>query len=304
MAEGALGEPQRAQPARPTRSGPVRYLTQYPWANVAASGAILGIATMELTAPQIVRLTDVKGALRKYPSGHRRSFYARNVPGQFFVKSLHLGGVRLMHDGMDMIYPSPLNLTFSCGVMAVLFQASAYNMLTATTLRALGVSQGPPSTKSVLSRAVGFYKSKIAPGVVWTFLRDCNSVGGGVVLAPPLGKFINNQMPHPWGRRPEPHPAVKFSAGLLAGFGCGLATQCFHNATLTAGRMAELGEKPNTVSCMRRLFAEQGHRAIYMNFLHRAGLIALSSAVLNMLGCFRAPGSPVMASLDDDEDEL
>ena len=60
-------------------------------------------------------------------------------------------------------------------------------------------------------------------------------------------------------------------------------SQVFHNAALTAGRMAEAGESPGTLDCMRRLFAEQGFRALYFNFPFRVAIIAFWSGVLTVM---------------------
>jgi len=77
-----------------------------------------------------------------------------------------------------------------------------------------------------------------------------------------------------------------FLGGLIAGVGCGLLTHVFHNAALTAGRMAEAGKTPGTLECMRRLFADLGMRAFYFNFPFRVAMIALTSAALTVMKPF------------------
>jgi hypothetical protein len=69
----------------------------------------------------------------------------------------------------------------------------------------------------------------------------------------------------------------------VSGTTCGLATHVFHNAALTAGRMAADGvTQPGNMECMRRLFAEQGVKAFYFNFPLRVGIIAFWSGVLTV----------------------
>ena len=80
---------------------------------------------------------------------------------------------------------------------------------------------------------------------------------------------------------------LQFVSGLLAGCCTGLATQVFHNAALTAGRMTAAGERPSNVASMRQLFAEHGRRALWLNFPQRVGVIASWSAILNVAQPFR-----------------
>ena len=71
--------------------------------------------------------------------------------------------------------------------------------------------------------------------------------------------------------------------GLLAGCVTGLATQLFHNTALVAGRLAEVsGRAPTNSECLRRVIQEHGHRALYLNFRYRVGIIATWSAILNV----------------------
>ena len=76
---------------------------------------------------------------------------------------------------------------------------------------------------------------------------------------------------------------LKFSAGLATGCLTGFATQVFHNAALTGGRMTEVnGTTPTNMQCMRQLVAERGLKAVYLNFPLRVGVIAGWSAILNV----------------------
>ena len=100
--------------------------------------------------------------------------------------------------------------------------------------------------------------------------------GGGIVLGPVVSARIAAATDQPAG---APH---RFAGGLLAGAACGLGTQLFHNTALTAGRMAATGPKPGPLVCLRRVFAEHGASAFYLNFQHRMAIIALWTSILNV----------------------
>lgn len=103
-------------------------------------------------------------------------------------------------------------------------------------------------TDSLPERARTFWLTKVKPGLLWSVLRDSGSVGGGIVLAPTVTP------------RDAP-PPLKFACGVGAGALCGLATQLFHNAALTAGRLAEQRRSHGTFEAMARCFAEHGLKA-------------------------------------------
>jgi len=66
----------------------------------------------------------------------------------------------------------------------------------------------------------------------------------------------------------------------------GLATQGLHNAALTAGRLAEAGEAHGSLAALRACAAEHGARALYLNIQYRVGVIAVWTAILNLIGPF------------------
>ena len=151
--------------------------------------------------------------------------------------------------------------------------SAKYNLLISGVYKYFGRSA--PTKDAGL---VAFWRRNIKPGLLWSFIRDCFSTGGGVVLGPVVASRLcfGEQLRFAEG----------FVGGLLAGIGCGLATQVFHNAALTAGRMAKDGETPGTLACMRRLFAERGLRALYFNFPFRVAIIAFWSSVLTVMQPF------------------
>ena len=105
-------------------------------------------------------------------------------------------------------------------------------------------------------------------------LRDSGSVGGGIVVAPLV-------VPS------DASPPVKFLGGLGCGACCGLATQLFHNAALTAGRMAEAGRRPGTLEAMRLCIKEHGASALYVNYPYRVAVIALWTGILHVADPYR-----------------
>ena len=198
-----------------------------------------------------------------------------------------LFGPRLRHLLDTAVGRQHANLAVAYGAASVLFVPLKYNLIIGEVYRYNGRA-GPGAAaeaRGFLSQAAHMYRRNIAPGLFWSFVRDSGSVGGGIVLAPVVtAKLVAAVDP---AGSDLPHPVVKFSGGLIAGSGCGLATQLFHNAALTAGRMAEAGERPGTLEGMRRVLAEHGARAIYVNVQYRIAVIALWSAVLNVTDPFR-----------------
>ena len=78
-------------------------------------------------------------------------------------------------------------------------------------------------------------------------------------------------------------PVHKFFGGLLAGCCTGLGTQLFHNAALTAGRIAQVEHRvPSTMECLRSVVQEHGASALWMNFRMRVMVIASWTAILNV----------------------
>mmetsp|Transcript_4604 Transcript_4604/g.14694 ORF Transcript_4604/g.14694 Transcript_4604/m.14694 type:complete len:249 (-) Transcript_4604:35-781(-) len=74
---------------------------------------------------------------------------------------------------------------------------------------------------------------------------------------------------------------------MRAGALCGLATQLFHNAALTAGRLAEQRRSHGTFEAMARCFAEHGLKAAVLGAQYRVGVIALWTGILGVAEPFR-----------------
>jgi hypothetical protein len=240
--------------------------------NVCAASFLCSGAIVEFTIPQVVNLSKASGnplpPAPFYPN--RAMIFARAIGPQTGITIVQFSLVKKLRDVLDdATGERPVNLSLAYGTASVPLVAAKYNLLISDVYKYYDRA-APANTSGV----VAFWKRNIAPGLLWSFLRDSGSVGGGVVLGPIVSAKLTSEE--------KPSLPVKFAGGVLSGSVCGLATQVFHNAALTAGRMAEAGESPGTMECMRRVFAEHGPRALYFNFPYRVAIIAYWTGVLNV----------------------
>ena len=256
---------------------------------VVGASALCSASIIEFTIPQVVKLsqTAAKGSVLPpnplYP--HRVMMAARMMPAQTAITAVQFALVRQLHAALDAaVGPTPVNLSLAYGAASVPLIAAKYNMIIAGVYKYNDMPAAGPAHTSFAQRAAWIWRRNVAPGLLWSFLRDSGSVGGAIVLAPVLTAKL---APDDGGAS----AGLRFGAGLLSGSICGLATQLFHNAALTAGRMAEAGEQPRNVEAMRRVLAEHGSRALYFNFRYRVAIIALWSGILAVTKPFaRDPG--------------
>jgi hypothetical protein len=248
--------------------------------NIGVAAALCSASIIEFTIPQVTKLSQTTPsplpAAPLFP--HRASLFARMIGTQTALTAVQFAVVRELRDVIDSVAgPSPINLSIAYGAGSVPFNALKYNLVIAGVYRYF---ERPPPAKppneSPLQAVARFWRRNIAPGLAWSFLRDCGAVGGGIVLGPVVSAKIATATDSDTVRAPH-----RFIGGFLAGATCGLATQLFHNTALTAGRMAELGPVPGTVECLLRVFAEHGTRALYVNFQFRVAIIAAWTAILN-----------------------
>ena len=255
---------------------------------IAAAAAACSFVAIEFTIPQVVRLSQPTATpLPPAPLARRLAMAARMMPLQTAITGFQFAFIRELRDALDAaLGPSPYNLSVSYGSTAWMM-AAKYNLIIGGTYGYSGVSAPGGTAASAGAAAYSFWRRNVAPGLVWSFLRDCGSVGGGIVVAPvatpPLARLLRTD--------PDTHAPTKFAGGLGAGAACGLATQLFHNAALTAGRVAEsTGEIPSAAAAMRTALAEHGARAVYVNFQFRVAIIALWTGILNVADPFRKAG--------------
>mmetsp|Transcript_45545 Transcript_45545/g.99022 ORF Transcript_45545/g.99022 Transcript_45545/m.99022 type:complete len:282 (-) Transcript_45545:164-1009(-) len=237
----------------------------------AAAALPIQMVTVERTVPQVINLSQ--GSLKPLDFAGRMSIVRRSIVPQFSLKFGQLACFRELKFFLDATSPStrPLHAPIAWGITNVPAQSTIYALATASTFQHLGapVPQAPGLS--------GFVRTKILPGIFWTFLREGFATGGGLALGPQVQAGINKATGNTL-----PVAVTKFGGGLLAGWACAFATMLPHNCALTAARMAQEGQRPNTVSCFRMLLSEQGlFRALTVNFQQRCAVIAVVVGCLN-----------------------
>lgn len=260
--------------------------------NLVTASFLCTASIIEFTIPQVINLshkTD-KPLPRASLFPHRMAMQANMAPLQTGLTVVQFAAVRELRKLLDsLLGPSRLNLSLAYGAASVPLIAAKYNMIISGVYRYNG--RPAPHADAVVSyakQAKTFWMRRIQPGLLWSYLRDSGSVGGGIVV----GKIVSEKLAsslleqHPDDSATGPTAmatfGIKFAGGLVSGSICGLATHTFHNAALMAGRMTEAGMKPSNFECMSQLIAEQGWKACYMNFPLRVAIIAFWSAVLTI----------------------
>lgn len=273
---------QEAAPAA-ARVRTVDILPQLAVATVTCSAVII-----EFTIPQIVKLSQTTPLpLPAAPLQTRLMIMPRAIGPQTAITCVQFAAVREVRDALDSVLgPQPINLSLAYGAASVPLIAGKYNLLFSDVYKHFKAA--PPDvlgeTRAQFWRRQ--WETKIRPGLLWSYLRDTGSIGGALVLSPVVAAQVQ-ALAHTGGPDEKPGRLLQFGAGLLTGCGTGLATQLFHNAALTGGRMAGLGERPSNMACMRQVLAERGLHALYLNFPMRVGVIAGWSAILNVTQPFQ-----------------
>jgi len=252
----------------------------------AACSAVI----VEFTVPQIVKLSQTSALpIPAAPLQTRLLIQTRALGPQTALTCVQFAAVRELRDALDMaLGTSPVNLSLAYGAASVPLIAGKYNLLFADVYRHFKLAPPEAPGEGLRAKLWRQWETKIRPGLLWSYLRDTFSIGGAIALGPVVAKQLNAVIdPGGAGQGRKPGKALQFCSGFLTGCGTGLATQVFHNAALTGGRMAGLGEQPTNMACMRQLFAEHGVKALWLNFPMRVGVIAGWSAILNTLQPFR-----------------
>mmetsp|Transcript_98564 Transcript_98564/g.275330 ORF Transcript_98564/g.275330 Transcript_98564/m.275330 type:complete len:292 (-) Transcript_98564:402-1277(-) len=245
------------------------------------AGASLPIAavTVERTIPQAVNLSA--GALPPCSATARLAIVRSSIVPSFGLKFAQLALFREMKFAMDKHSPATMavHAPVAWGITNVPAQSAMYAMAINGTWKHFGMA--PPLKGGIAE----FVRLKIMPGILWTFLREGFATGGGLTLGPHVQKHIDlatNGALSPF--------ASKFTSGLLAGWACAFATMFPHNCALTAARMAQNGENPTTMSCMRQVMKELGlFRALTLNFQQRCTVIAVVVGCLNTADVMARP---------------
>jgi len=212
----------------------------------------------------------------------------RAIGPQTGITCVQFALVRELRDVLDAVLgPSPINQALAYGAASVPLIAGKYNLLFSDVYTHFKLAPPVVPGETRVQFWTRQWQTKIRPGLLWSYLRDTGSIGSAVVLGPLVAARAREFVEPGSDLGQPPSRGLQFSAGLLTGCGTGLATQLFHNAAMTGGRMAGLGEQPSNLACMRQLFAEHGMRSLYLNFPMRVGVIASWSAILNVTQPFR-----------------
>lgn len=253
------------------------------------AAATCSASIIQFTIPQIIKLSQTSAV--KLPSANFQTsmlIMGRSIGPQTGITCVQFALVRELRDVLDTVLgPSPVNQAVAYGAASVPLIAGKYNLLFADVYTHFRVATPEVPGETRAQFWMRQWQTKIRPGLVWSYLRDTGSIGGAVVLGPLVAAQARDFMEPGGDLRQPPSRGLQFCAGLLTGCGTGLATQLFHNAAMTGGRMAGLGEQPSNMACMRQLFVEQGIRALYLNYPMRVGVIASWSAILNVTQPFR-----------------
>jgi len=266
---------------------------------ISLASFLCSVSIIEYTIPQIVRLSQSSSKpLQPIWLKARFALLTKSIVPQTAITILQFGLVRELRDVLDnTIGPSRYNISLAYGVASVPFIAGKYNLIqetvfnhgiTAATNTTTTSTTTPVSTanQSFQNTIKSIWTKKIQPGLLWSYLRDSGSIGGGIVLGPIVTSTILQYVEN--GKdgkniQTKPQPYQKFGGGLIAGCCTGLLTQLFHNTALTAGRIAEVENRtPTTMECLNRCIKEHGVRALYMNFRYRVAIIATWTAILNV----------------------
>lgn len=245
----------------------------------AGAGLPISIVTIERTIPQAVNLSN--GLLPAAGTSTRSAIVRNAIVPAFALKFGQLAAFREMRFMMDKYSPATkaVHAPVAWGLTNVPVQSAMYAMAINGTYKYYG--KAPPEKGGVAE----FFRLKIMPGIMWTFLREGFATGGGLTLGPVVQKQIDAATDNAL----SPF-ASKFTSGLLAGWVCAFATMLPHNCALTAARMAQNGENPTTLSCFRTVMKELGlFKALTVNFQQRCTVIAVVVGCLNTADVMARP---------------
>ena len=263
--------------------GSVRATTWDALPRIALASTLCSAAIIEFTIPQVVRLsqasTSKNAMLPDLRLSARVALQARMLPLQSAITIGQFAAVREMRDAIDgFLGESPLNLSFSYGLASVPLIAAKYNLVVAGVYRhsASHLSSG---IHRPVESASSFFRTKVKPGLLWSYMRDSVGIGGGIVLGPILAAQLNPLLSGDDGSQ----LAAKIFGGLAAGSISGLMTQWCHNTALEAGRITEAeGRVPGNFECLQRVVQEHGAKTLWLNFRYRVAIIATWTAILNV----------------------
>jgi hypothetical protein len=253
---------------------------------VGIAGFAVGAIVVERMTPQIINTSN--GVITSISPSQTRAIIKSSLAKQTGLIALQFATAREIKLALDSIQASPaLSLLLAFGITGVPCASLSYNWAIQDTYRHLGIM--PPRYAGI----TGFLKLKVAPGLVWSFLRAGCGTGGALYIGPIAASKLKSCFRWLSPTYTPPESLVKFTAGLATGGITSLATQGVHNVTLVASRMAALGttiQSPHyTTVALWTTWREMGFRALYLNYPQRVAISAVTAAVLNACDIFHNP---------------
>ena len=241
--------------------GSLEVLPQLIGASFLCSAAIV-----EFTVPQIIKLSASGQMPLPSPTfGQKCALFGRSIAPQTAITTFQFVLVRELREALDgVVGAHPVNLSLAYGTASVPLIAGKYNLLTADVYSYFGRKQ--MATEEGMG---ALWRKKVQPGLLWSYIRDCGAVGGGIVLGPLLSQWIIKRTEGQQqleGSTTAPSMGLKFVSGVVTGSVCGLVTQLFHNAALTAGTILHV--VLYVVCIVRWLQCKSVHWAVFVVHEH------------------------------------
>ena len=257
-----------------------------PWlTEVAPRLGLPGFAVASVTVDRMTTqvVATSRGLLPAVTIAHRVGIYRATIAKHTAVFTVNLAIFREIKLALDHVQPSPAFSTMvACGIAGVPCSSLQYNWTIQDTYAYHG-ARAQVAEES-------FLRAKVAPGLVWCFLRAGCGTGGGLYFGPSVARQLKRSLPPSWTLHDS---TLSFIAGLVTGASGSLATQWVHNVTLVAGRMAALGaalQAPHyTTVALRQAWAEMGVSILYRNFGPRMVINAFTVGVLSLSNIFHRP---------------
>lgn len=174
--------------------------------DIILASALCSATIIDFTTPQVVRLSQTSASpLSAFPMSLRASVVLKNIAPQTAITAVQFCLVRKLIDVVDQtLGPSPYNIPLAYGIASVPLIAAKYNLIQESVyLHGSRVNAAAPSTimttkktmpnpnpmtmekeKNILATTRKFWIQKIQPGLLWSYLRDSGSIGGGIILSP------------------------------------------------------------------------------------------------------------------------
>ena len=164
--------------------------------DIILASALCSATIIDFTTPQVVRLSQTSTSpLSSFPISLRASILFKNITPQTAITAVQFCLVRKLIDVVDQtLGPSPYNIPLAYGIASVPMIAGKYNLIQESVyLHGRRINDAPSTIKmtttttsknNFVATARQFWIQKIQPGLLWSYLRDSGSIGGGIILSP------------------------------------------------------------------------------------------------------------------------